>query len=46
MVQMKSEILSNQYRDEGNKYFSRKEFFKAILSYNKVKFKNLFFPFF
>lgn len=35
----KSDELSNQFRAEGNDHFRKKEFYKALKLYNKVKFQ-------
>ncbi|KAG5672492.1 hypothetical protein PVAND_002618 [Polypedilum vanderplanki] len=32
----KTDIISTKYREEGNKYYSNSEFFKALVCYNKA----------
>lgn len=38
MIKDKSEKLADLYREVGNRYFRKKKFFEALVSYNKVKF--------
>lgn len=36
MMENKSDKLSVQHRNEGNSQYSKKEYFNAVISYNKV----------
>lgn len=41
MIARKSDVLSDQFRAEGNEYFRKREYYKALRMYNKVKVRNL-----
>lgn len=43
MIEHKSDVLSEQFKNEGNRNYAKKLYYDALISWNKVKNKKFYF---